>query len=346
MLKTDVVIIGAGPVGLFTIFECGMMRLHCHVIDALEEVGGQCTALYPEKPIYDIPGFPMINAGDLITNLVTQAAPFAPAYHLGQRVDSITKIAENNSWFVTTSKGVQIEAKVIIIAAGVGAFGPKKPPLEGLDHYEETSVHYFVRQRDTYTDKTLVIAGGGDSAIDWALALADRAKKIYLVHRRDRFRGAPDSVQKLHKLADTTDKMELVVPYQLKSLEGDGRFLKTVTVATLEGQERSLEADYLLPFFGLAANLGPIADWGLNLDKNHISVDPTTSQTNEPSIFAVGDVATYDNKLKLILCGFAEAAQAAHKARDIVYPGQAFHFEYSTTSGILSIANSVQRETA
>ncbi len=336
MTKTDVVIIGAGPVGLFTIFECGMMKMTCHVIDALEEVGGQCTALYPEKPIYDIPGFPSINAGDLIKNLKEQAAPFNPQYHLGDQVNSVHKIEvpqDGYRWMVTTTRGVELQARIIIIAAGVGAFGPNKPPLDNIEDFEEKSVHYFVRWRETYKGKSIVIAGGGDSAVDWALSLSSVAKKVYVVHRRAKFRALPDSVEKLHTLHDE-GILELVTPYQLSSLEGKNGELKTVNVTDLDGQERSLEADYLLPFFGLSMNLGPIAEWGLNLDKSHITINPTTAETSEEGIFAVGDVATYDNKLKLILCGFSEAAQAAHKAREFVYPDEVFHFEYSTTSGV------------
>ena len=338
MIQTDVVIIGSGPVGLFTIFECGMMKLKCHVIDALPEVGGQCTALYPEKPIYDIPAYPNINAADLIKNLKAQADPFEPVYHMGQSVESVEKIADPSSdtkWKVTTSLGKVIESKIIMIAAGVGAFGPNKPPLDGIEAYENKSVHYFVRWKETYKDKTIVIAGGGDSAVDWALSLSDVAKKVYVVHRRAKFRAAPDSIDKLQKLATNGDKLELITPYQLERLEGADGQLSSVIVSDLDGNQRTLEADYLLPFFGLSMNLGPIATWGLNLDKNHISVNPTTAETSEPGIFAVGDIATYENKLKLILCGFSEAAFAAHKARDIVYPDEVFHFEYSTTSGVI-----------
>lgn len=336
MHYTDVVIIGAGPVGLFAIFQCGMMKLKCHVIDALQEVGGQCTALYPEKPIYDIPAFPKIAAGDLITNLREQAEAFSPTYHLGQQVMAVEKSAGDSDyqWCVTTSNDQKIHAKVIIIAAGVGAFGPNRPPLDHLEQYEEKSIHYFVRQRETYRDKTIVIAGGGDSAVDWAISLSELAKKVYVVHRRAKFRAAPDSMDKLYHIAQNTDKVELVVPYQLSGLNGCNGQLQEVGVKTLDEEERTLKADYLLPFFGLAMNLGPIATWGLQLDKSHITVNPTTAETSTPGIFAIGDVATYENKLKLILCGFSEAAYAAHKAREIVYPGQAFHFEYSTTSGI------------
>ena len=316
--------------------KCGMMKMKCHVIDALEEVGGQCTALYPEKPIYDIPGFPSINAGDLIVNLKKQADPFHPTYHLGDKVESVRKIdapQEGYRWLVTTAKGVELQARIIIIAAGVGAFGPNKPPLDNIEEFEEKSVHYFVRWRETYKDKSIVIAGGGDSAIDWALSLSNIAKKVYVVHRRPKFRAAPDSVDKLHKLHEE-GVIELVTPYQLSRLSGTNGQLEAVHVKDLEGQERALEADYLLPFFGLSTNLGPISQWGLNLDKSHIATNPSTAETSEEGIFAVGDVATYDNKIKLILCGFSEAAQAAHKARALVYPEEVFHFEYSTTSGV------------
>ncbi len=333
MFNTDVVIIGAGPVGLFAIFECGMMKLKCHVIDTLKEVGGQCTALYPEKPIYDIPGFPTIDAGDLIKNLKKQAAPFLPQYHLEQNVLSITK-QENDEWLVTTSNNTIIQTKIIIIAAGVGTFGPHKPPLANIEQYEENSVHYFVHDKSMYKDKTIVIAGGGDSAVDWAISLAKIAKKLYVVHRRDNFRAAPSSVDQLHELHKTQDNVELVIPYQLHALNGDNGYLSSVVVQDFDGNKRTIETEFLLPFFGLSMNLGPIAEWGLNLDKKHITVNPTTSETSEKGIFAIGDVATYDNKLKLILCGFAEAAQAAHKAREIIHPNETFHFEYSTTSGI------------
>ena len=335
MLTTDVVIIGAGPVGLFAIFECGMMKLKCHVIDTLKEVGGQCTALYPEKPIYDIPGFPIINAGELIDNLKQQAKPFNPIYHMEQNVLAIQK-QEDNTWVIRTSTQTEINTKVIIIAAGVGAFGPHKPPLENLEQYEESSIHYFVHNKSIYKNKTVMIAGGGDSAVDWALSLSKITKKMYVVHRRDNFRASPDSIEKLKCLANTQDNVELVVPYQLHSINGESKLLKSVTVEDFDGNKKTIETDFLLPFFGLSMNLGPIAEWGLHLDKKHITVDPTTSATSEQGIFAIGDVATYSNKLKLILCGFSEAAQAAHKAREIVYPNETFHFEYSTTSGILN----------
>lgn len=330
--KTDVAIIGAGPVGLFAIFECGMLRMQCHVIDALEMIGGQCSALYPEKPIYDIPAHPEITGQDLTAQLEKQAAPFNPTYHLGQQVEKLTQ-TENGNWILETSLGTTIESKAVIIAAGVGAFGPKKPPLENIEQYEGKSVFYMVKKREDFRDKRIVIAGGGDSALDWAVSLAEVAQKIMVIHRREKFRGAPDTVAKLHALADK-GKIELVVPYQLKALEGANGKIENVVVSTLDGAEKKLPTDYLLPFFGLSMQLGPIANWNLNLDNHHITVDPLTGQTNQPGIYAIGDIATYKNKLKLILCGFSEAAFAAHSIYKLVHPDIELHFEYSTTKGL------------
>lgn len=330
--RTDVAIIGAGPVGLFAIFECGMLKMNCHVIDALDMVGGQCTALYPEKPIYDIPGHPAIDAADLIDRLAEQAAPFAPTYHLGQQVEKLTRTAEGR-WLVETNIGTAIDAQAVIIAAGVGAFGPNRPPLDGLEAYEGRSVHYMVRRKQDFAGKKVVIAGGGDSAIDWTLSLADIAEKVYVVHRRAKFRGAPESVARMEALA-RDGRVELVVPYQLSGLDGADGQLTAVRVATLDGEEKALPADALLAFFGLSMNLGPIADWGLNLERSHITVTPPSCATSAEGVFAIGDIATYPGKLKLILCGFAEAAQAAHAIHPLVHPGEALHFEYSTSKGV------------
>jgi thioredoxin reductase (NADPH) len=329
--QTDVAVIGAGPVGLFAVFECGMLKMRCHVLDALELPGGQCTALYPEKPIYDIPGYPRIEAAELVRQLEAQAAPFKPVYHLGHQVERVEKAGER--FRVETANGVAVEAAAVVIAAGVGAFGPNRPPLVGIEAYEGKSVHYLVKRREDFRGKRIVIAGGGDSALDWVLSLAELAEHIYVIHRRPKFRAAPESVARMEALAKT-GKVELVVPYQLHGLEGSDGRLAAVTVATLEGQVRRLEADTLLPFFGLAMNLGPIARWGLNLDKSHILVNPATSETSTPGIFAIGDIAHYPGKLKLILCGFSEAALAAHAIHPRVHPGQALHFEYSTTTGV------------
>ena len=329
--QTDMVIIGAGPVGLFAVFEAGMLKMKTHVIDALDMIGGQCVALYPEKPIYDIPGYPTILAAELIEKLKSQAAPFDPTYHLGQRVNKVVKTDEG--FKVETSAGNCITCKVIVIAAGCGAFGPNRPPLEGLEAYEGKSVFYLVSKREDFRGKKVVIAGGGDSAVDWAISLSELTEKLYVVHRRPKFRCAPESAAKMEALAKA-GKIEMVIPYQLARLEGKGGQLSSVVVATLEGEEKKLEADVLLPFFGLAMELGPIAEWGLNLTQNHVTVSPSTCETSTKGIFAIGDIATYEGKLKLILSGFAEAAQTAHAAYKIVYPNEAYHFEYSTTSGV------------
>lgn len=332
VISTDVVIVGAGPVGLFAIFECGMLKMRCHVVDSLDVVGGQCAALYPEKPIYDIPGYPQIDALDLIERLREQAEPFHPVYHLGQQVEKLTP-QDGGRWLVETSAGNSIDCRAVIVAAGVGAFGPNRPPLAGIEAYEGKSVFYMVTRREDFRGKRVVIAGGGNSAVDWVLSLADVAEKIMVVHRRPKFRAAPESVARMEALA-AEGRIEMVIPYQLDGLSGaDGR-LDAVIVKTLKGEERRLEADILLPFYGLAMNLGPIADWGLHLDRNHIHVDHGTCATNAAGIFAIGDIATYRNKLKLILTGFAEAATAAHAIHPLVRPDEELHWEYSTTKGV------------
>jgi thioredoxin reductase (NADPH) len=336
VLKTDVAIIGAGPVGLFAIFECGMLGLKCHVIDALEAAGGQCSALYPEKPIYDIPGYPRILASDLVERLREQAAPFAPVFHLGQPVVGLHR-EENLHWRLTTAAGTQVEVAAVIIAAGVGAFGPHRPPLPGLETFERApagcGVKYLVQRREDFRGRRVVIAGGGDSAVDWALSLAEVAARVYVVHRRAKFRAAPVSVRKLNAMAEG-GVVEMVIPYQLHGLHGQDGVLDAVVVQSLDGGERRLEADVLLPFFGLSQELGPITQWGLNLHKNHVVVEPETCSAGRPGIFAIGDIASYPGKLKLILTGFAEAAAAAHAAYAVVHPGEALHFEYSTTKGL------------
>ena len=330
---TDVCIIGAGPVGLFAVFECGMARMRCHVVDTLAAIGGQCVALYPEKPIYDIPGYPRIDAGELIDRLAEQAAPFAPTYHLDQRVERLARVG--GRWHVETSAGMRLDCAAVVIAAGVGAFGPNRPPLEGLETFEASgAVRYMVARRDELRDKRVVIAGGGDSAVDWALSLAEVAAHVAVVHRRAKFRAAPESVARLHELADSA-KLALVTPFQLAGLDGeaDGR-LRGVTVQSLDGETRRLAADVLLPFFGLAMALGPIAEWGLNLDHNHIVVDPATCETSSPGVYAIGDIARYPGKLKLILSGFSEAAMAARSAFALARPDEVLHFEYSTVTGV------------
>src|SRR5712691_4426212 len=327
----DVAIIGAGPVGLFAVFECGMLDLGCHLFDALPAPGGQCAALYPEKPIYDIPGYPRIDAAVLVERLVEQAAPFRPAFHLGHPVSGLA--ATGTGLVVENMAGLRVAARAVVIAAGAGAFGPNRPPLEGLAEFEERSVFYLVRRREDFRGRRVVIAGGGDSAVDWALSLAEVAERVIVVHRRAKFRAAPDSAARLQRLADD-GRIDLVIPYQLHALEGEKGQLAAVIVADLAGGTRRLDADCLLPFFGLATDLGPLAAWGLDLDHHHIRVDPATCATCRPGIFAIGDIATYPGKLKLILSGFAEAALAAHAIHPLVYPGEALHFEYSTTKGV------------
>lgn len=332
--STDVVIIGSGPVGLFAIFECGMLRLDCHVIDALDAIGGQCAALYPEKPIYDIPAHPQVTGAELIDNLERQIAPFKPTFHLGQQVTMIEQLDdEGKSWKIQTSKGVEIHCKSIIIAAGVGAFGPNRPPLDGIENYEGSGVQYYVKSREVYRGKNVVIAGGGDSAVDWAISLSEIANRVSVVHRRPKFRAAPESEARLNELAKT-GVIDLVTPFQLEGLRGDGRTLQAVTVKSLDNEIKHIDADHLLPFFGLSMNLGPIAEWGLGMEKSHIQVDHFTAATSRPGVYAIGDIATYPHKLKLILTGFAEGAQAAHSIRKFLYPEEVIHFEYSTTKGV------------
>ncbi|MDA0902369.1 MAG: NAD(P)/FAD-dependent oxidoreductase [Proteobacteria bacterium] len=330
--KTDVIIIGAGPVGLFAIFEAGMLKMKCHVIDTLEFIGGQCNALYPEKPIYDIPAHPKINAEDLIKNLEAQAKPFNPTYHLNQRVDKLEKL-DATTFQVTTSRNTIIQAKAVIVAAGCGAFGPHRPPIAGIEAYEGNSLFYMVKSKKDFAGKKVVIAGGGDSAVDWALSLHEIADKVSVVHRRAKFRCAPESADQLKKLADS-GKIDLVVPYQLHDLKGEDGQIEQVLVKDFDDNIKAIEADILLPFYGLAMELGPIAHWGLNIEHNHIDVDPTTMQSSEKGIYAIGDIATYKNKLKLILTGFAEGATACRDIYNLVYPDTPFHFEYSTSKGV------------
>ena len=330
-IETDVAIIGAGPVGLFAAFECGMLSMSAVLIDALTEVGGQCTALYPEKPIYDIPAIPNIAAGALISQLEQQIAPFAHPRLLGRRVAVLRGGA--GAFTLGTDRGDEVRCKAVLIAAGAGAFGPNRPPINRLDHFENAGcVHYLVKHRDEYRGRRVVIAGGGDSAVDWALSLKDVAEKVFVVHRRAKFRAAPETAAQLAS-AHERGEVELVTPFQLHALHGDG-FLEGVEVATMDGERRHLEADRLLPFYGLSMDLGPIAAWGLDLERGHVAVKPATCETSVPGVFAIGDVAAYPGKLKLILQGFSEAAMAAHAIYPVVHPDRALHFEHSTTTGV------------
>jgi thioredoxin reductase (NADPH) len=331
-IETDVAIVGAGPVGLFATFELGMLKLRSVLIDALAEVGGQCTTLYPEKPIYDIPAIPMIEAGELVAQLERQIAPFRPGRLLGRRVERLS--GASGAFSLGTDHGDVVRAKAVVLAAGAGAFGPNRPPLEGLPAYEATgAVQYYVRRREELRGKRVVIAGGGDSAVDWALALRGVAARIQVVHRRRKFRAAPENAAQLDAAA-RRGEVELVIPYQLHALHGAGGRLAAVEVADLDGATKCLAADVLLPFYGLSMDLGPIANWGIALDRHHVLVTPASCQTSVAGIFAIGDVASYPGKLKLILQGFSEAAMAAHAIYPIVFPDVALHFEYSTTKGI------------
>ncbi len=330
-IAADVAIIGAGPVGLFAVFELGMLKLSSVLIDALGEVGGQCAALYPEKPIYDIPAHPAIEAGELVAQLERQIAPFHAPRLLGRRVSGLAGSA--GAFTLRTDQGDTVRAKAVIVAAGAGAFGPNRPPIDGLAAYEATgAVQYYVRRREDFRGKRVVIAGGGDSAVDWALALKDVAR-VAVVHRRPKFRAAPESAALLDA-ASERGEIEMVIPYQLQALHGAGGVLAEVEVATLQGAARRIPADVLLPFFGLSMDLGPIAAWGLESAQHHVKIDPATCVTSLPGVFAIGDVATYPGKLKLILQGFSEAAVAAHAIFGVVHPGEALHFEYSTTKGV------------
>ncbi|WP_341756075.1 MULTISPECIES: NAD(P)/FAD-dependent oxidoreductase [unclassified Candidatus Tisiphia] len=331
MHDTDIIIIGAGPVGLFAIFQAGMLGMRCHVVDSQAIIGGQCSILYPEKPIYDIPAYPKIMAEELVAQLALQAKPFDPVYHLEQQAIQLKR--EEEHFQITTSKNVTITAKAIIIAAGCGSFGPNRPPLVGIEAFEGKSVFYFINNRNNLANKEIVIAGGGDSAVDWAISLCEIAKKIYLVHRREKFRAAPKTIRQLKELADN-GKIELVVNYQLEHLAGKDGILEAVGVKDFEGNIRTLPANILLPFFGLSQELGPIKNWGLNVKTNHIIVESGHFETNIPGIYAIGDIASYPAKLKLILTGFAEAASSLHHAYSRVFEGKALHFEYSTTKGI------------
>ncbi|KJV56116.1 pyridine nucleotide-disulfide oxidoreductase family protein [Orientia chuto str. Dubai] len=328
---TDVVIVGAGPVGLFAIFQAGMLEMKCHVVDALDYVGGQCVTLYPEKPIYDIPAYPVITAADLIEKLKQQIAPFDTVYHLGQQV---TECQINNDVItITTSAQQTIHTKSLIIAAGCGAFKYKKPALDNIDEFEDKTVFYSVKDKNKFVNQKVVIAGGGDSAADWALLLSDIAEVIYLVHRRSNFRCAIHSLNQIKQLAER-GKIQMVTPYQLAKLNGENGILKEVLVSNFDGATKTLPADYLLAFFGLAADLGPIHKWGLKTDLRRIEVNAITHETTVPGIYAIGDVASYPGKMKLIVTGFAEAATVMNHCYEKVF-GKKLHFQYSTLKGIL-----------
>lgn len=331
MIKTDILIIGAGPTGLFTVFEAGLLKLKCHLIDALPQPGGQCSELYPKKPIYDIPGFPEILAGDLTKNLLEQGKQFEPGFTLGERAETIEK-QEDGSFIVTTNKGTQHQAPVVAIAGGLGSFEPRKPLIDGIAKFEDNGVEYFIKDPEKYLNKKVVIAGGGDSALDWSIFLADVASEVTLVHRRNEFRGALDSVEKVRELTKA-GKINLITPAEVTDIFGTDKV--EAIALTKEGEKQVIETDHFIPLFGLSPKLGPIGDWGLEIEKNAIKVDNTLDyQTNIPGIFAVGDVNTYPGKLKLILCGFHEATLMCQAAYKIINPGKKYVLKYTTVSGI------------
>ena len=328
-IKTDAVIIGAGPVGLFAVFELGLVDVKCRLVDILPRPGGQCAELYPEKPIYDIPGIKVINGQELVDRLMEQIEPFSPAFHLGERVDGLTRLADGG-FRLTTDAGTALECKLVVIAAGGGSFEPKKPHLPGIEGYEGKSVFYSVRKVDQFRGQRVLVVGGGDSALDWTLNLAPVAERVTLMHRRDQFRAAPDSVNKMHALA-AEKKIDFVLG-QMAALEGEGGKLARVIARRDDNSTFPIEADALMPFFGLTMKLGPVAKWGLNLHEERIPVDTAKFETSEPGIFAVGDINYYPGKLKLILSGFHEAALMAQAAHGIVHPGKKLVFQYTTTS--------------
>ncbi len=330
-IETDIIIIGAGPVGLFTVFEAGLLKLRCHLIDALPQPGGQLTEIYPKKPIYDIPGFPSVLAGDLIDNLMEQIAPFKPGFTLGERAEKIQQL-ENGHFEVITHKGTVHRAPNIAIAGGLGCFEPRKPPIPELEKYEEHGVDYIVKDPEKYRGKKLVIAGGGDSALDWSIFLADLASHVTLIHRRTEFRGHPDSVQKVLDMA-AIGKISLITNAEVTELNGVQN-LESVLVDKDNDESVVLQADYFLPLFGLSPKLGPIADWGLQINKNAIEVNTEDYSTQIPGIYAVGDINTYPGKLKLILCGFHEATLMVQSAFKRIYPNKNVVLKYTTVSGV------------
>ncbi len=333
MIETDIVIIGAGPVGLFAVFEAGLLKMRCHLIDYLPQAGGQLSEIYPKKPIYDIPGYPSVLAQELIDNLLKQAEPFKPGFTLGERIESLEKRGERD-FVLTTNMGTAVHAKVVAIAGGLGCFEPRKPEVAGLDKYENgKGVNYMILDPEKYRDKKMVIAGGGDSALDWTIFLSDVCSELTLVHRSESFRGAPDSVNKVMKLA-ADGKIRLHLNSAVTSLSGTDH-LNGIEISNIKTQEKVMVAcDHLIPLFGLSPKLGPIEKWGLNLDKNAIQVNTDDYSTNIEGVYAIGDINTYKNKLKLILCGFHEAALMSHSAYKYMNPGVKYTMKYTTVQGV------------
>ena len=334
MIKTDILIIGAGPTGLFAVFEAGLLKLKCHLIDALPQAGGQCSEIYPKKPIYDIPGFPEILAGDLTNNLLEQCKQFEPGFTLGERAETIEK-QEDGSFIVTTNKGTKHQAPVVAIAGGLGSFEPRKPLIDDITFFEDKGVEYFIKDPEVYRNKRVVISGGGDSALDWSIFLSKVASEVTLIHRRNEFRGALDSVEKVQELKNK-GKIKLITPAEVINVVGHDK-VEAVVVSQAEHiqKEFEIECDHFIPLFGLSPKLGPIANWGLEIEKNAIKVNNALDyQTNTPGIFAIGDVNTYPGKLKLILCGFHEATLMCQAAYQIINPGKKYVLKYTTVSGV------------
>ncbi|MCB0632344.1 MAG: NAD(P)/FAD-dependent oxidoreductase [Lewinella sp.] len=336
MIETDILIIGAGPVGLFTVFEAGLVKLRCHLIDALPQPGGQLSEIYPKKPIYDIPGYPSILAGELVDNLMEQIAPFNPGFTLGERAENIDK-DEEGKFIVTTNKGTVHKAPVIAIAGGLGSFEPRKPPIPNLEHFEDQGVEYIIKDPEIYRNKRVVIAGGGDSALDWTIFLADVASEVTLIHRREDFRGAPDSVEKVFELAHD-GRISLLTNAQAVGLDGNGKLTDVLIKHKTEGDIKR-STDHFIPLFGLSPKLGPIGDWGLEIEKSAIKVNTVDYSTSVPGIYAIGDINTYEGKLKLILCGFHEATLMVQSAFKYIYPDKKLSFKYTTVNGVEGFEN-------
>jgi thioredoxin reductase (NADPH) len=336
MIQTDIIIIGAGPVGLFTVFEAGLLKLRCHLIDSLPQPGGQCSEIYPKKPIYDIPGYPSILAGELIDNLEEQIAPFKPTYTLGEAAMTIEEIEEEGKqlFIVTTDKGTQHKAPIVMIAGGLGVFEPRKPPIENIAQYEDKGVEYIIKDPEFYRGKRCVLAGGGDSALDWTIFLSEKniAKDVVLVHRRSSFRGHLDSVQKVLDLAEA-GKIKIITEAEVVDIHGDGKVESLKILHDHEG-EIIVHTDHFIPLFGLKPSLGPIADWGLEIEKNAIKVNTVDYSTNRPGIYAIGDVNQYEGKLKLILCGFHEGTIAVQSAFARIHPEKKNVLKYTTVNGV------------
>ena len=341
MIKTDIIIIGAGPAGLFAVFEAGLLKLRCHLIDTLPNPGGQCSELYPKKPIYDIPGHPEILAGDLVKNLLNQCSQFQPGFTLGESAEKINKNSEG-LFTVVTDKGTAHQAPVVVIAGGLGGFHPRKPIINNIESYEEKGISYFIKDPNLYKNKNVLIAGGGDSALDWTIELANIASNVTLIHRRNEFKGALDSVEKVQELKNK-NKIKLITPAEVVSLMGDDK-LKSVEIKIENSENITLNVDCFIPLFGLTPKLGPIHDWGLEIEKKSIKVDNTLNyQTNVPGIFAIGDINTYPGKLKLILCGFHEAAMMCRSAYKIINPDKKLVLKYTTISGVSGFDGSIKK---